>query len=166
MKYVMSHVVPPVGGAAFGQAKVTERVPSIDWAAQCAALVLRTRHSRTVEDAKALHDRLIAAPTGTDVTDEPTGLVFRIDTVEDAPHACPCCGRLVLPTDHAYAHADDAYCLGCFTWDRNVPQCLPENSAHQTGETFTRQEGDDTCRNGSPSCTPEDPCVICHDEEN
>ncbi len=63
-----------------------------------------------------------------------SGLIFRTDPAESAPHPCPCCLRLVLPTDHEQASLEDAYCLGCFTWDRNTAQCLPANSAHPATE--------------------------------
>jgi hypothetical protein len=37
----------------------------------------------------------------------------------------------VLPGETAYSHDPDAYCQGCYTWDRNTVQCLPANSGHQ-----------------------------------
>jgi len=34
------------------------------------------------------------------------------------------------------------------------------------GDFTGEPDGDrDTCANGSPTCTPEDPCVICHDRD-
>jgi hypothetical protein len=59
-----------------------------------------------------------------------SGHVFRIDPFEFPPSVCPCCFGLVRPGDHAYAGDEDAYCLGCHTWDDSVESCLPANSAH------------------------------------
>jgi hypothetical protein len=82
--------------------------------------------------------------TGTEWCHAVTGIIFRVDHADRAPNACPCCGRLVLPGDHALAGSDDAYCTGCYTWERGSDPCLPENTAH----------GPDNCKNGSPTCTP------------
>lgn len=71
-----------------------------------------------------------ADQVGAELVYADSGHVFRIDPFEFPPNVCPCCSGLVRPTDHASAGQDVAYCLGCFTWDRNVPACLPENSAH------------------------------------
>lgn len=132
--FVLSYVLPPAEGAAFGKATVLSPVRYTAHAAVAMSLVLQQRGQFTHTQAKRLALSLGRAETGTEWTEPQTGITFRIDPADQAPHACPCCGRLVLPTDHAYAHDEDAYCLGCFTWDRNTPQCLPENSAHSTRE--------------------------------
>lgn len=84
------------------------------------------------EVANRYAEQVMSKNVGEESVETGTGLYFRVDSADSAPHACPCdgCGRLVLPDDHAYATAEDAYCLGCFTWSRDIPACLPENSAH------------------------------------
>lgn len=64
---------------------------------------------------------------------QPSGYMFRTDPASNPPNVCPCCHGLVRPGDHQAAGLEDAYCLGCFTWQRDVPKCLPENSAHPVG---------------------------------
>jgi len=129
VSYVLSVIMPPVAPAAFGQAIVTEPVIGEQYAADAAGDVLIDMGVRTLE-ARTFGIYLAGADVGTNVTHRPSALVFRIDPADQAPHPCPCCGRLVLPEDHADAHLDDAYCLGCFTWDRNVPACQPGLTAH------------------------------------
>lgn len=129
MSYVLTFTRPPRPGAAFGPAKV---YPGEQQKAQAAQRARGSLLRRGVDNeaASVLAVRLLDEPLGTEITDTRTGHIYRIDGAESAPHLCPCCRRMVLPTDHAYADADDAYCLGCFTWRRDVPQCLPANSAH------------------------------------
>lgn len=67
---------------------------------------------------------------GTEITLPEQQVSLRIDSPDFPPNICPCCGTLVRPKDHALAGDPDAYCLGCYPWDRNVPACLPANSAH------------------------------------
>lgn len=129
MSYVLSVIHPPVAPAAFGQATITEEVISADHAADVAGDVLIRMEVPTMA-ARRFGTELAQLGTGTAKQHPGTGVSFRIDPADEAPHPCPCCGRLVLPTDHADAAMEDAYCTGCFTWERNVPQCLPANTAH------------------------------------
>jgi hypothetical protein len=145
MSYVLTVIHPPVNGAAFGKAVVLDPVPYHATAAKRQArYVLETEGGATHEESGDFGMKLVLAEVGRLVTHEPSGLTFRIDPADSAPHPCPCgneedgeniCRRLVLPTDHAYADAEDAYCLGCFTWSRDVEACLPENTAHAAEES-------------------------------
>lgn len=136
--YVLSVIRPPVAPAAFGRATVFPAVPYVATAAKRQARhVLETETGLSHEASGRFGIRLALAETGTLVPHKPSGYTFRIDEADSAPHPCPCghgeddpCGRLVMPSDHAYAHDPEAYCLGCFTWDRNTTQCLPANTAH------------------------------------
>lgn len=132
--FVLSYVLPPAEGAAFGKATVLSPVRYTAHAAVAMSLVLQQRGQFTHTQAKRLALSLGRAETGTEWTEPQTGITFRIDPEDRTPNACPCCGRLVKWGDHAFAGSDDAYCLGCFTWDRNTPQCLPENSAHSVNK--------------------------------
>jgi hypothetical protein len=132
--FVLSYVLPPEGGAAYGKAEVCEVVTEQQQAADVAGNLLILRDVPTLAARRFCNDNLAHADTGTDVKHAATGITFRIDPENRAPNACPCCGRLVKWGDHAFAGSDDAYCDGCYTWDRNVPGCLPENTAHTADE--------------------------------
>lgn len=131
--YVLSVIHPPEEGAAFGKAEVLDPVNSRDTVWRRVFHVLET-DCDDLAIASAGADEVTSTHQGVEVRPSGTGIAFRIDPVDNAPHPCPCCDRLVLPTDHAYANAEDAYCLGCFTWSRNVEACLPENTAHSHKE--------------------------------
>lgn len=136
MDYVLTVIHPPVNGAAFGKAVTLDPVRYHATAAKRQArYVLETEGGTTREESGEFGVKLVRAENGRLITHEWSGLAFRIDRADNAPHPCPCCGRLVEPGDHAYAHDEDAYCLGCFTWSRNVEACLPENTAHPAKET-------------------------------
>jgi hypothetical protein len=133
MNYVLSVVRPPEGGAAFGTATVLD----------------------PVHDFGAFATALTHELTGTERVHTGTGLTFRIDHADRAPNACGCCGRLVLPSDHALAGSDDAHCLGCYTWSSNNIGCDPHHTAHpnpwkqeSTGARFSMEividRGDET----------------------
>jgi hypothetical protein len=133
MNFVLAAVRPSEGEAKYGKALVPEQDPFTTAGSAIRLLIWIFSQEASVPvtlgEAREIGRGLIDAP-GREIRHSPTGLTFRIDPADKAPHACPCCGRLVLPEDHAYAAAEDAYCLGCFTWDRNTPACLPANSAH------------------------------------
>lgn len=129
MSFVLSVVMPPVAPAAFGQASITEVVTEKQHAVDVAGDIL-IRMDVPVMAARQFGIRLGDTDTSTDVLHETSGVVFRIDDAEFPPNVCPCCDRLVKPGDHAMARTDDAYCLGCFTWKRDMIACLPENTAH------------------------------------
>jgi hypothetical protein len=131
MSYVLSVIHPPVAPATFGRAVVSVPVLSHALAAEFAVKPLMDA-GLTYDEATHFASTvwLDSEHPGAVLTHEATGLSFRIDPTDNAPHPCPCCGRLVVPSDHAYAHDPDAYCLGCYTWDRNTEGCLPANTAH------------------------------------
>lgn len=137
MSYVLTIIHPPTGGAAYGKARsyppALSHVFAVEYAVQ-PLMGAGLPYSEATGFASRVWAR--AAAPGAMSVHEPTGIAFRIDPATDAPHPCPCdgCDRLVLPTDHAYADAEDAYCLGCFTWSRTVEACLPENTAHPAEE--------------------------------
>lgn len=136
--FVLSVVRPPEGEARYGKATVSDPTPDRGKLFTLTYWALRKRDGwMHPEVANRYAEQVMCADIGQEMVETSTGLRFRTDKAEDAPHVCPCdnCSRLVLPTDHAYASADDAYCLGCFTWDRNIPACLPENSAHAERES-------------------------------
>jgi hypothetical protein len=130
--FVLSYTLPPVNGAAFGKATVLEPDSKAEVFDQVSAFM--TEHFGSmgpVNVVGSLAHKLATAPTGTIIHDPSTGADFRIDPEERAPHACPCCDRLVeIDEGGAFAGHPDAYCGGCYTWDRNVPGCLPENTCH------------------------------------
>lgn len=132
--YVLSIVRPPVAPAAFGQATVLDPVPYLARAAKTQAQRVLVDAGVPAEEASEFGLTLSMRDLGTEWTHTGTGLTFRIDPEDRAPNACPCCGRLVNWQDHALAGSDDAYCLGCFTWERGMTPCLPENSAHTEEE--------------------------------
>lgn len=137
MSFVLSVIRPPEGEAKYGKATVFESFPERRNLHILAYQALRDSNPyMPLGEASRYATQIISKDCGSEVVESSTGLHFRIDSAEDAPHACPCgegeCGRLVLPSDHPYAHAEDAYCTGCFTWDRNTAACLPVNSAHST----------------------------------
>ena len=129
--FVLSYVLPPVEGAAFGKATVFEPVTTLEAVHRHVLWVLRMEHQvparKAAEFATALTHELISTArvhTG-------TGIVFRIDPEDNPPNVCPCCGRLVKPGDHAFAGDSDAYCDGCYTWnDASKISCGPHHSAH------------------------------------
>jgi hypothetical protein len=131
--FVLSIIQPPEGEAKYGKATVSEPLPR-GRLFTLAYWALRNRDGwMHPEVANRYAEQVMSKGLGKESVETGTGLHFRVDAVENAPHICPCeggCGRLVLPDDHAYADAEDAYCDGCFTWDRNTPACLPANSAH------------------------------------
>lgn len=130
--FVLSAICPPEGEAGFGKAEVLEEDPFTSLGSEVERLIgvfSRKFSTATFNESRDIARGLVDAP-GREIKHGDTGLTFRIDPTDKAPHACPCCGRLVLPEDHAYADAEDAYCTGCFTWDRKVEACLPENTAH------------------------------------
>ena len=133
--YVLSITHPPENGAAFGKAVVSRAMASHAFAVEYAVqplMVAGLPYSEATLFASEVWAQ--SEEPGAVVTHKPTGITFRIDPADNVPHPCPCCDRLVLPTDHLYAYAEDAYCLGCFTWSRNVEACLPENTAHSHKE--------------------------------
>ncbi|MCP9209570.1 hypothetical protein [Streptomyces cucumeris] len=131
MSFVLSVIQPPEGEARYGKATVSTPVPERKNLHTIAYWAMRKHSPHMHPDEISRYAGQIAnKKTGEVAVEASTGLAFRVDEEEDAPHACPCCERLVLPEDHAHASAEDAYCLGCFTWDRNTEQCLPGNSAH------------------------------------
>lgn len=129
MTFVLSAIRPPEGGARYGKAVLCYFASAGSAIELVGGLFSQSSDADRSEEAKEIALGLVDAP-GREIRHDGTGLTFRVDPLSSAPHPCPCCGRLVLPDDHAYADAEDAFCPGCFTWDRNVPACLPENSAH------------------------------------
>src|SRR5574341_1640695 len=136
MSFTLSVTRTPVNGAAFGTSRTLGPLPTTAAVArETAWLLAGSPFNVPTDEAKRYALSLARKDHGTEHTHTGTGLVFRTDPADQAPHPCPCCSRLVLPTDHAYATEEDAYCLGCFTWDRNVSACLPANSAHPVTAT-------------------------------
>lgn len=137
MPFVLSIVHAPLNGAAYGKAVVLDPVEYCAQASYAVARALINAPQHVpAKRAKAWAKRYFDTDyvTGTGHTHQLTGLTFRIDRDDHAPNACPCCGRLVNFQDHALAGSDDAYCLGCFTWERGAEPCLPENTAHAKNE--------------------------------
>lgn len=138
MWYVLTTIYPAIKPAAYGRAEVSTPTRSQLLACEHAVKPLM-RAGLSFDEATYYASGIWtdASQPGAVTTHGATGLSFRIDRADDAPHPCPCgideddpCGRLVLPDDHAYAYAPDAYCLGCFTWNRGDVQCLPANTGH------------------------------------
>lgn len=129
MGYVLSVIHPPVAPAAFGNAVVLDPVGTKEALQRRVEYVLMTEAGADKGSAMAFGLTVTTSNPGWEIAEGSSGLVFRFDPADDAPHPCPCCGRLVLPTDHAYAHDPDAYCLGCWA-DSVNPGCLPANTAH------------------------------------
>lgn len=137
--FVLSVTRPPAHGAAFGKSITFGPLPTTAAVAREAAWLLGgSPFNIPTDEAKRYGLSLARKDPGTQWVHTQTGLIFRIDPADNAPHPCPCCTRLVLPTDHEQAGLEDAYCLGCFTWDRDVSACLPANSAHP--KTITESE--------------------------
>lgn len=127
--FVLSIVLPPEEGAAFGESMVFDPVHQLGLVPVAgSAFLFRRPEIIDRESARMALAMVTHAPLTTEVMHK--GVTFRIDPAEYPPNVCPCCGRLVKPDDHAFAGTPDAYCLGCFTWKRGVDACLPENSAH------------------------------------
>lgn len=131
MSYVLSVIHPPVAPAAHGKAVIMqEEVIEIQHAGDAAGDVL-IRMDVPVMVARMFGNHLARIGTGVTETHQLSGFAFRVDPADNAPHPCPCCERLVLPEDHAYAGHDDALCTGCFSWGPpQIPQCHPANTAH------------------------------------
>jgi hypothetical protein len=128
--FVLSYVRPATDGAKYGKATVEEPVTRLQYALDKAGDVLIKAEVRTMA-ARLFGNALSTVPTGTEMTHDDTGIVFRIDPAEQPPNVCPCCGRLVKPGDHAFAGTEDAYCDGCYTWgDNAVIPCSPHHTAH------------------------------------
>lgn len=138
MSFVLSVTRAPVNGAAFSPSQTLGPMSLGAVAREAVWLMGGSPFSIPAEEAKRFALSLTRKEHGTLWAHTPTGLIFRIDPATEAPHPCPCCTRLVLPTDHEQAGLEDAYCLGCFTWDRDVSACLPANSAHP--KTVTESE--------------------------
>jgi hypothetical protein len=128
--FVLSYVRPATDGAKYGKATVEEPVTHLQYALDKAGDVLIEAEVRTMA-ARLFGNAMCTTPTGTEVTHEDTGIVFRIDPTGEAPNACGCCGRLVRPGDHAFAGTEDAFCDGCYTWGEagKIP-CSPHHTAH------------------------------------
>jgi hypothetical protein len=143
MSFVLSAVRPPEGEAQYGKALVPEQDPFtvVGSAIRMVVWVFAQQSAPvTVGEAREIGRNLMDAP-GREIRHSGTGFTFRLHKVGkygEVPHPCPCdddgntCGRLVLPTDHALAADEDAYCLGCYPWDRNIPACLPKSTGHAT----------------------------------
>ena len=130
--FVLSYVMPPVDGAGYGKATVSDPIAPREVAFN---LVLAALPGTEVGETRDFFQRkLWQKPWSQLITHEGSGIQFRLDDMQSAPNVCPCCGRLVLFGDHALAGSDDAYCLGCFTWERGMEPCLPENTAHSANE--------------------------------
>lgn len=134
MSFILSAINRPVGDARHGKSTVFEAVTEKQHAADVAGNYLILHGVSTLAARRFCNALVATLDTGTEITHAGTGITFRIDTEEQAPNVCPCCGRLVVWGDHAYAGSEDAYCLGCFTWSRSVEPCQPGNSAHTTKE--------------------------------
>lgn len=129
MSYVLSVIHPPTGGAAYGKAVTLDPVATKGALQRRIEYVLMTEAGADKSGSMAFGLAVITADPGWEIQHE-SGMTFRIDPADEAPHPCPCCGRLVLPAD-----LEDTLCAGCFTWNRGDVQCLPENTAHLTEET-------------------------------
>ena len=130
MNFVLSVITPPQGAAGYGTATASDP-KSLDDLHTVAYWALRTAAPWMHADELSRYaGQIVSTTSGAEKVESFTGLRFRIDAEEDAPHPCPCCLRLVLPKDYIYADAKDAYCLGCVAWKRDIPACLAVNTAH------------------------------------
>jgi hypothetical protein len=136
--FVLSYTLPPVGGAKYGKARTLEIAEKPHAIAAATEVLVARRIDRYEAERYAL--ALARKDTGTNWVHTATGIVFRIDPADRAPNSCPCCGRLVLPGDHALAGTEDAYCLGCFTWKRGMAPCSPHESAHANPWTTSTKD--------------------------
>jgi hypothetical protein len=127
--FVLSYTSAPEGGAAFGK---TTEMRDLGHAAQVAVAIREVLIFRKVDRTEAVAFALntVRSFYGEDRMHEGTGLTFRYHQATEAPHPCPCCGRLVKLDEHANATHEDAYCTGCYTWSRSTEPCLPANTAH------------------------------------
>lgn len=133
MSYALSIICPPEGDAAYGKAKIYTPIS----AAQVMSTVARTAQREvglSPSAAQKLSTSMLKAGQGVALPRAGSGWMFRLDPASCAPHPCPCCFRVVLPSDHAHAGHEDALCEGCYTWDRGVKGCLPESTAHAAGK--------------------------------
>lgn len=131
MSCVLSIIHPPVAPAKYGKATVSVPAPSHAFVVEWAVAPLVKAGVPYSEATLFAAEIWRGAEHPESVTvHEPTGIAFQIHDAVNAPHPCPCCGRLVEVGDHADAHMEDAYCTGCFTWNRDDNQCLPTNTAH------------------------------------
>ncbi len=132
MSYVLSIVRPPENGAAYGKATVHEGLLNPVEISQTVRAYIRILETDTDwETVRRFADNVGNEETGTVRACAPSGLVFRVDPEDRAPNACPCCGRLVLWSDHALAGSDDAYCDGCYVWsEASKISCDPQHTAH------------------------------------
>lgn len=129
--YVVSCVLPAECGAGYGRSAVLAGCRDSVEARKAVGAMLFTAGVRGDGGTDRFTLEVFCADAGVMTVHEPSGIAFRIDTVGAAPHACPCCGRLVLPGDHALAGSEDAYCLGCFTGgDAARIPCDPAYTAH------------------------------------
>lgn len=129
MSYALTVIHPPVPPAAFGKAVVLDPVATKGALQRQIEYVLMTEAGSDKFGAMAFGLTIITADPGWVIQHE-SGMSFRVDPADNAPHPCPCCGRLVLPGDHALADHDDVLCVGCFTWNIVPVGCLPANTAH------------------------------------
>lgn len=131
MSFVLSYVLPPADGAAFGKATMSEPCSSLSLTANEAACLLGDFVELDLVQLAIFKHRLMNTPPGTDVKHEQSDVIFRIDPEDVPPNVCECCGGLVRPTDQAFAGAPDALCLGCYTWgDTAAVPCSPHTTAH------------------------------------
>lgn len=135
MSFVLSIVQPARRGSKYGTAHVTTAMDEKSLLRNLAREALKDANPH-MEDGQAeryaMH--IVNLDAGAWSVDLSTGLRFRIDSTDRTPHPCPCCGALVLPEDHPCATLGDAYCVGCIAFKRDVPKCLPDNSAHMAKE--------------------------------
>lgn len=137
MTYALVIINPPDQGAAFGAAVVTPlRLRGAVFGTAHAQLrkMVATTGLLNRDEADALAHEIDRVRTSEAVS-HPSGIVVRLipqDENGDLPHACPCCGALVLPSkDDAFSGHEDSYCSGCYTWgDPDKISCDPNHTAH------------------------------------
>lgn len=122
--YVLSYVRPDRTAAVLAPVATVYHAAEM---ARCLLLGVPGEGWRSAEDARRA---LMDAPIASEVFHRQSGYILRIDPADYPPNVCGCCRGLVRPGDHAYAGIEDAYCLGCYTWRHDVPECLPQNTAH------------------------------------